>query len=110
MGLFQCRCLSRVHSEPCLVRPAPPCSDYGFYRPTIDSHCIEFPDYNITQQAVCKDGRQKYYVSSGYAVEPVAGKHWDAGCLRNRAGPGVFPCRPRVLFPGGALPFLVVAD
>jgi hypothetical protein len=46
---------------------APPRSDYGFYRPTIDSHCIEFPDYNITQQAVCKDGRQKYYVSSGYA-------------------------------------------
>lgn len=42
------------------------CSDYGFYRPTIDSHCIEFPNYNITQQAVCKDGRQKYYVSSGY--------------------------------------------
>eukprot|EP01134_Creolimax_fragrantissima_P001023 CFRG1023T1 len=44
--------------------------DYGFFRPTIDQHCVEYSSFNQTSVAPCSNGETSYFLSSGYRRVP----------------------------------------
>eukprot|EP00124_Ichthyophonus_hoferi_P002213 Ihof_evm2s142 gene=Ihof_evmTU2s142 len=59
-----------LSEEPC------PCTredfecDYGFVRPNIDAHCVEYNSYNKTGPHPCDGGAESYKESSGYRKVP----------------------------------------
>ncbi|KNC82871.1 hypothetical protein SARC_04850 [Sphaeroforma arctica JP610] len=44
--------------------------DYGYFRPNIDQHCVEYASFNMSTVAPCSNGEEEYVQSSGYRRVP----------------------------------------